>query len=75
VRHLVADAVGAPAQRQLGQVAGAQHDAAAVVGEPEQVVGAQPGLDVLEGDVVDRPRPEAERVVQVGQHLSCGGVA
>jgi hypothetical protein len=32
VAHLVADAVGAPAQRQLGQVAGPQHDAAALVG-------------------------------------------
>jgi fructose/tagatose bisphosphate aldolase len=42
VAHLVADAVGAPAERELGQVAGAEHDAAALVGEAEQVVGAQP---------------------------------
>ena len=56
VRHLVADAVGAPAQRELGEVAGAEHDAAAMVGEAEEVVGAQPRLDVLEGHVVDRLR-------------------
>ena len=53
VRHLVAHPVGAPAQRQLRQVAGAQHDAVVVVGQPEQVVGAEPRLHVLEGDVVD----------------------
>src|SRR5205085_12525080 len=37
VRHLVADAVGAPAQRELGQVARADDDAAAVVREAEEV--------------------------------------
>ena len=71
VRHLVADAVGAPAQRELGEVAGAEHDAAAVVGEPEEVVGAQPGLHVLEGHVVDR-LAVGERVVHVGEHLPRG---
>ena len=54
VRHLVADAVGAPAQRQLGQIAGAEHDAVVLVGQAEQVVGAQARLHVLERDVVDR---------------------
>ena len=68
VRHLVADAVGAPAERQLGQVAGADHDAAVLVGEPEQVVGAQPGLHVLEGDVVDRLAAR-EGMAEVGEHL------
>ena len=67
VRHLVADAVGAPAQRQLGEVAGAQHDPAALVGGAEQVVGAQPGLDVLERDVVHR-LARRERVAQVLEH-------
>ena len=52
VAHLVADAVGAPAQRQFGQVAGADHDAVVVVGEPEQIVGAQARLHILKGDVV-----------------------
>ena len=54
VAHMVADAIGGPAQRQLRQVAGAQHKGAVLVGQPEQIVGAQPRLDVLEGDVVHR---------------------
>ena len=37
VRHLVADAVGGPAERELAEVAGAHHDRAMLVGEPEQV--------------------------------------
>ena len=53
VRHLIADAVRAPAERELGQVARADHEPALVVGEPEQVRGALAGLDVLERDVVD----------------------
>ena len=52
VRHLVADAVGGPAERQLGQVAGAEHDPPVVVGQAEQVRGPLAGLDVLVGDVV-----------------------
>ena len=39
-------------------------DAAALVGEPEEVVGAQAGLDVLEGDVVDL-LAVGERVAEV----------
>ena len=72
VRHLVADAVGAPAERELGQVAGADDDAAALVGGAEQVVGAQPGLDVLEGHVVDL-LAAPERVAEVREHLGRGG--
>ncbi len=53
VAHLVADAVRRPAERELGEVARAEHDPAALVGDPEQVVRAQAGLDVLERDVVD----------------------
>ena len=71
VRHLVADAVGAPAQRELGQVAGADDEAAAVVGEAEEVVVAQPGLDVLEGDVVDL-LAVGVGVVEVLEHLLGG---
>jgi hypothetical protein len=71
VRHLVADAIGAPAERQLGQVAGPKDDAAALVGGAEEEVGAQAGLDVLEGDVVDL-RALAGGVAQVLEHLSCG---
>ena len=69
--HLVADAVGAPAQRQLREVAGADHDALVLVGEAEQIVGAQARLHVLEGDVVDR-LAAGERVADVGQHLAGG---
>ena len=71
VRHVIADAVGAPAQRQLGEIAGADHHAALLVGEPEQVVGAQPRLHVLEGDVVDR-LALGEGMADVGQHLLAG---
>ena len=68
VRHLVADAVRAPAQRELGQVARADHEAALVVGEPEQVRGALAGLDVLERDVVDLLAARV-RVLEVLEHL------
>ena len=37
MRHLIADTVGAPAERQLGQIAGAEHDAAMLVGQAEEV--------------------------------------
>lgn len=52
MRHLVADTVCRPTQCQLRQVPGAQYDSPALVGDTEKIVGAQPGLDVLEGDVV-----------------------
>jgi hypothetical protein len=51
---VVADAVGGPAERQLAQVAGAEHQRVVVVGEAEEVRGALARLHVLEGDVVDR---------------------
>ncbi len=72
VRHLVADAIGAPAQRQLRQVAGADHDAVVVVGQAEQIVGAQTGLHILERQVVDRLAPR-ERVADIAQHAFGGG--
>ena len=68
VRHVIADAVGAPAQPQLGEIAGAHHHAVVLVGEAEQVIGAQPGLHVLEGDVVDL-LALGEGMADVGQHL------
>ena len=69
--HLVADAVGAPAERQLREVAGADHQRAVVVGEAEQIVGAQPRLHVLEGDVVER-LAAVRGVADIGQHLAGG---
>ena len=52
MRHLIADPVGAPAETELGEVAGADHQPAIVVRQPEQVIGAQSGLDILVGHVV-----------------------
>ena len=54
VAHLVADAVGRPAERELRQVGRADDHAAVLVREPEEEVGADAGLDVLERDVVER---------------------
>ena len=54
MRHVIADAVGAPAERQFRQIAGADHQRTIVVGEPEQIVGAQPRLHILEGHDVKR---------------------
>ena len=54
--HVVADAVGAPAERELGEVAGAEHERLVMVREPEEIIGAQPRLHVLERDVVDAAR-------------------
>ena len=55
VGHLVADAIGAPpGEARTGP--GAQDDAAVMVGEAEEMVGAQAGLDVFERDVANPPR-------------------
>ena len=54
MRHLIADPVGTPPEGELGKVSGAHHQAMALVGEPKQIIRAQSGLDVFEGDVVDR---------------------
>ena len=44
--------VGAPAQGQLGEVPGAHHQAAALVGDVHEDLGPLPGLPVLKGHVV-----------------------
>ena len=41
----------------------------ALVGEPKQIIHAQSGLDVFEGDVIDRLAAR-KWVLQVRQHLS-----
>jgi hypothetical protein len=51
---VVADAVGRPAQRQLAQVARAQYQAIAQIGQPEQMRGALARPHNLEGDIIDR---------------------
>ena len=50
VRHLIADPIGAPTQRQFGEISGADHQALVLVRQPEQIIGAKSGLDVLEGN-------------------------
>src|SRR3546814_12594936 len=70
--HLFADAVGSPAEREFGKIAGADHQPLMPVGEPEQVIGAQPRLHVLEGGVVQRLAAR-EGMVNVGEHLVGGG--
>jgi hypothetical protein len=52
--HVIADAVGAPAEREFGEIAGADDEAAFLVGETEEVVGAQARLHVFVGDIVHR---------------------
>ena len=68
--HVVA-VVGGPAQRQLRQIARADHHAAALVGEVHQHLGALPGLGVFVGHVGDRGV-----VADVGEVLlnRCGDV-
>ena len=54
--HVVA-VVGGPAQRQLGEVASADDEAAGAVGRVHQLEGAHAGLSVLKGDVQHAARP------------------
>ena len=54
VAHLIADAVGRPAECQLGEVGGADDEPAVLVREAEQKVGARARLHVLERHVVYR---------------------
>ena len=70
--HMVADAICGPAQRQFRQVAGAQHERLVLVRQPEQIVGPQPRLHILEGDVVDRPTLGVG-MADVLEHLFGGG--
>ena len=68
VGHVIAHAVGAPAEAEFGEVTGADHHAALLVGETEEVVRAQARLHVLKGDVIDL-LAAAERMADIGQHL------
>jgi len=52
VRHVVADPVGHPAQRQLAQVARPQHQRVVLVGQPEQVRCPLPRLHILKRYVI-----------------------
>ena len=68
MRHLIADAVGVPAQGQFGKIAGADDDAVVEIGQAKQVAGALAGLHVFEGDVVDG-FAAGKGVIDVLKHL------
>src|ERR1019366_1842452 len=53
MRHVIADAVGAPAQCELAQAAGADHRPAAQFRQSKKVAGALARLHVLERDIVN----------------------
>src|SRR3989339_1321341 len=50
---MVAYAVGAPAERQFAQIAGAQYQSVSIIGDSEEVRCSLAGLDVFKGDVVN----------------------
>ncbi len=54
VGHVVADAVGAPAEGQFTQVARADDEGVSQIGDAEQMRRPLSGLDIFKGDVVDR---------------------
>ena len=71
MRHLVADAIGAPAEREFRQIAGADHDGAMAVGEPEKERAARAGLHVFIGRVVDLLAARG-RMIDIGKHPPAG---
>ena len=72
MRHVVADAVGTPSERQLAEVTGADDHRVVQIGEPEQMVGALARLYVLEGDVVVVVAADV-RMADVLEHLQADG--
>src|SRR5262245_17245991 len=70
MRHLIAYAVGAPAERQLRQITRPQHESIVEIGKSEQVICAKSSLHVFESHVIDRLTAD-ERMPKIGQHLSC----
>ena len=60
MRHLIANAVRVPAERQFGKVSGADHDAVVEIGQAEEVAGALASLHVFEGDIVYRIAAETD---------------
>src|SRR3984957_19404140 len=53
MRHVIADAVGAPSKRKLAQISGANDEAAVQISQSKKMAGALARLHVLEGDVVN----------------------
>ena len=68
MRHVIADAVGAPSERELRQVARADDDGSVLVRQAEQMTRALARLHVLESDVVHGLAGD-EGVADVLQHL------
>ena len=68
VGHVVADAVGAPAEGEFAQVARADDQGVSQIGDAEQVRGPLAGLDVFKGDIVDR-LPLGKGVADILEHL------
>ena len=68
VGHVVAHPVGAPAQRELAEIARSQHQRLVKVGEPEKMAGALSRLNILEGYVVDRFSFRVG-MIDIAQHL------
>src|SRR3546814_5552095 len=51
--HMVANAGGAPAEREFREITGAEDEAAVLVRQAEQVISAQAGLHIFECDIKD----------------------
>lgn len=51
--HMVADAIGAPAERQFAEITRADDKTLLFASQPEEKIRAQAGLDVLEIDIVN----------------------
>src|SRR3546814_16767566 len=49
--HMVANAVGEPAEREFREITGAEDEAAVLVRQAEQVISAQAGLHIFECDI------------------------
>jgi len=71
MRHVVSDAVGAPAQRQFAQVACSHHQRSSHVGQAEKMSRALSGLNVFKRDIVNF-FPAGEGVFYVFEHLQAG---
>ena len=67
MRHVIANAISAPAQRRFREVACADHQRAFMVGRAEEIVGAQARLHVLECHIV-LGASFSVRVAEIGQH-------
>jgi hypothetical protein len=65
--HVVAHAIGAPAQRQLAEIACADDEALVLPGKAEQVIGAKPSLHVFERHVMHR-LSGSKRVADIFKH-------